>query len=375
MNLRRIKPVVVKEFRQIGRDWRTLGVLVFVPVFMLVMFGYALDMDVTHVPAAVYDGDRSPDSRALIDQFFLGGHGETFRQAYVAATPQEVDRLLVRGAVKVGLVVPAGFGETLRRGGAAPVQVLVDGTNASEAAAVAGYAEAFVQQYAALRAAGAGVSVVLPVDYRPRIWYNPELKSLYFLLPGLVAFILMMTTVISTALSVVRERERGSMEQLMVSPLRPVELILGKLLPYALIAFTSAVLILAAGAGLFAMPMRGSYGLLFLATLLYLFGALGMGLVISTVARTQETAFFIAVFASFLPTFLLSGFVFPIANMPPVIQAVTYIVPARYFLVVLRDIVLKGAGIEAFWEQLVFLTAFMLLMIGLGTARLRRIMG
>lgn len=377
MNPHRIKPVIVKEFRQIGRDWRTLGVLVFVPAFLLVMFGYALDMDVAHLSTAVYDADRTPASRALVDAFFAGGHGEQFSLAAVAASPGEVDAWLLEGRARVGLVVPEGFAEALRSGRTAAVQVLVDGTNATEGAAAVGFADAVVQQYAAqVGAARAGArAAAVPVDYRPRVWYNPEMKSVYFLLPGLIAFILMMTTVVATSLSVVRERERGSMEQLMVSPLRPAELILGKLVPYGLIALASAVLILAAGLALFAIPMRGSAALLFGVTLVYLFGALGLGLVVSTIARTQETAFFIAVFASFLPTFLLSGFVFPIANMPPVIQAVTYVVPARYFLVMLRDIMLKGAGLDVFWDQLALLSAFTALTLVAGTARLRQIMG
>lgn len=367
-----LRPVIVKEFRQIGRDRRTLGVLVFVPAFLLVMFGYALDMDVTHLPTAVYDADRSPASRALVDAFLQGGHSDFFRFAGHVDAPGDVDRLLLDGTVKVALVVPAGFGAALRAGRAPAVQVLLDGVNASEAAAAAGFAEAVLAQYGAARAAP---GFVAPVDFQPRVWYNPELRSVHFLLPGLVAFILMIITVVATSLSVVRERERGSMEQLMVSPLRPVALILGKLLPYALIALVSAVLVLAAGALLFGLPVRGSYAWLFAATSVYLAGALGLGLVISTIAQTQETAFFIATFATLLPTFILSGFVFPISNMPAPIQAVTYLVPARYYLVILRDLLLKGVGPEAFWDQLALLTAFMLLMLTLGTLRMRKIMG
>lgn len=375
MRLFRIKPVIVKEFRQIGRDRRTLGVLVFIPAFLLVMFGYALDMDVTDLPTAVYDADRSPASRALVEQFFLGDHGEYFQLVRVAQTPGDVDRLLLDGTAKVVLVIPRGFAEVQRAGRTAAVQILVDGVNASEAAAAVGYAEAIVQQYAAGQGRLPVRVAALPIDYEPRVWFNPELRSVFFLLPGLIAFILMIITVVATSLSVVRERERGSMEQLMVSPLHPIELILGKLLPYALIALVSAALVLVAGAVLFEMPMNGSYTLLLVSTLVYLFGALGLGLVISTIVRTQETAFMIATFATLLPTFILSGFVFPIDNMPVVIQAVTYVVPARYFLVILRDVMLKGVGLEAFWDQFLFLCGFMVLMLLIGTLRLRRIMG
>lgn len=375
MSFARIRPVVVKEFRQINRDRRTLAVLVLVPAFLLMMYGYALNLDVAHLPTAVYDADHTPASRHLLDRLFLDGHAEYFVKTHVVDHPAAVDALLLDGRAKVGIVVPAGFGRALAAGRRAEVQVLVDGVNASEAAAAVGFAEMVVQQHgAAVRPGGAG-GAVLPIDYRPRVWYNPELKSVFFLIPGLIAFILMIITVVATSLSVVRERERGSIEQLMVSPLRPVELILGKLMPYALISLVSAALVVAASAALFAMPIRGSYGLLLLATVIFIVGALGMGLVISTVARTQETACFLATMATLLPTFILSGFVFPISNMPAVIQAVTYFIPARYFLIILRGIMLKGVGLAAFWDQLLLLTAFGLLMLAVGTLRMRRLMG
>ncbi len=373
MNLARIKPVIVKEFRQIRRDKRTLGILIFVPAFLLVMYGYALDLDVKHVPAIVYDADNSRASRDFLDHFFLGGHSEYFDRVATVNDARTVDEMLADGRVTVALVIPHDFSEKLHAGKQAHVQVLVNGIMASTAATVTGYVDAITQQYSLQRIqAGAATR---PVAYEPRVWYNSELKSVRFLIPGLVAFLLMIVTVVATTLSVVRERELGSMEQLMVSPLYPGELIVGKLVPYALIMMVATALVLASAYVLFGMPIRGSYFLLFIAALLYLCGALGMGLLISTLVRTQEVAFLLASIISLLPTFILSGFVFPISNMPVVIQAVTYIVPARYFLVVLRGIMLKGVGLESFGDQFLFLAGFAALMLVAGTVRLKKIMG
>ena len=375
MKHNRIVPVVVKEFRQIGRDRRTLGVLVLVPAFLLIMYGYALDLDVQRLRTAVFDADGSKASREFVQALGLSGHSEQFDIRFHVDDAGALERLILSDDASIGVVIPAGFASDQAAGRTATIQVLVDGVMASTAATAMSYLDAVVQQYA-LRAASRvhAEAITLPVDYQPRVWYNPELKSNLFLIPGLIAFILMIITVIATSLSIVRERELGSMEQLRVSPLRPAELILGKLIPYALISLLSTVLILVASVLLFDMPIRGSLGHLFLATIIYLFGALGMGLVISTIASSQEVAFLLATVSILLPTFILSGFVFPISNMPLVVQAVTYVVPARYFLVILRDVMLKGVGVEAFGDQLAMLSAFALLMFGVGTMRLRRLM-
>jgi ABC-2 type transport system permease protein len=213
----------------------------------------------------------------------------------------------------------------------------------------------------------------MPIDYQPRVWYNPELKSAKFLVPGLIAFILMVTAVISTALAVVREREMGTIEQLMVSPVKPLQLILGKTIPYTVISLAATVMILVLGYILFDVSIKGSVLLLALVTIIFLVGALGMGLLISTIAETQQVAFMIAVITTMLPTFILSGFVFPIRNMPWFIQMVTYLIPARYFLVALRAIVLKGVGLGAFWEQLVFMGLFAAAVLAVSSARLKKI--
>lgn len=376
MTFSRIRPIAVKEFRQIARDKRTLGVLLLIPAFMLVMFGYALNFDVKHVSLAVYDSEGSRASREFAEGLL---RSEYFDLKVRLNDARRIDSLMGEERVRVALVIPRDFSKRLLAGRDATVQVLVDGANANAAATAVGYVNAMAQDYSAklsvrasMRAGRSGVPI--PIDYRPRVWYNPELKSAKFLVPGLIGFILMITAVISTALSVVREKEQGTIEQIVVSPIRPVELILGKTLPYILISLVATAIILFVSFLLFDVVVRGSSLLLFGVTLLFLAGALGLGLLISTVADSQQVAFQMATLATMLPTFLLSGFVFPIRNMPLPVRAITYIVPAKYFLVALRGIILKGVGLSAFWDQALFLVAFAALTLGLSSARLRRIL-
>jgi len=337
------------------------------------MFGYALNFDVRDISLAVCDEDKTSSSREFIESFL---HSEYFTLNYSVNDPRELDELLDNGDALVAIVVPIGFSESILAGRTSSVQVLVDGTNPTSASTAVGYATAIVQSYSnkiithsLMRVGRSGVAA--PIDYRPRIWFNPELKSAKFLIPGLIGFILMVTAVVSTSLSIVREKERGTMEQLTVSPLNPIELILGKTIPYIVISLVATVAILIVGQVLFDVTVKGSYALLLLVTLIYLTACLGLGLLISSISDSQQVAFQIAVMATMLPTFLLSGFVFPIRNMPIVVQAVTYIVPARFFMVALRAIVLKGVGITAFWDQLLYLLAFALLTIGLSSLRMR----
>jgi ABC-2 type transport system permease protein len=366
--------VVKKEFRQIGRDARTLIFLVAMPGFLLLMFGFALNFDVKHVPLAVCDEDGSVASRAFMGNFT---HSEYFDLKYELSDPREVDRLLGEEKVRVALVIPRGFASDLAAGRAPAVQVLVDGANASSASTAAGYIGAIVQSDAVrmttrlLRDRGLkSFGMLLASD--ARVWYNPELRSAIFLVPGLMAFILMVILVVSTAFSIVREKERGTMEQIMVSPLKPGELIVGKTVPYIFISLLSSHLVLLLGWGLFGVAIKGNYFLLLLTMTLFLIGGLGQGLLISTVTRTQQVAFQLAILSTFLPTFILSGFVFPVRNMPPIVQALTYLVPAKYFLVALRSIIIKGAGLGAFWDQVLCLAAFAAIMLGVSTLRMKK---
>lgn len=366
-----VRAVVKKELRQIVRDKRTLGVLLFVPLFLLVMFGYAISLDVKNAPIAVVDHDKSARSRELISGF---AHSEYFDLAYFLDDTGSLEPMILSETVKGALVIPQDFSEALLRGEETAVQILIDGTNGTTGSALLGYMQAVVIDFAGeVQKARLGVetSEVLPIDYRPRVWFNPELESNQYLIPGLVAFILVVTAVISTALSVVREKELGTLEQIAASPLRPVDLILGKTLPYMVISAVIAASVFVASYIFFDVAVAGSLFWLSGVTILFLLACLGLGIFISSIAETQQVAFLIAILSTFLPSFILSGFVFPIENMPGPIQIVTYLVPARYYLSALRAIMLKGAGMAVFWTDALFLTLFAVLTIGAGVMRLR----
>ena len=360
-----------KELRQIGRDRRTLLILLLVPAFFLLLYGYALSFDIQNVLLAVQDNDRSPTSRAIISAFVNSGY---FERAADAPSPEAIFDLIDRDAARAVLVVPARLGRDVRRGRPTSVQLIVNGDNANTATTVVGYGLSIVNGMSARYALEARVGTpngpLLTVE--PRIWYNPELRSALFFVPGLIAYIAMLTAVVSAALSIVREKETGTMEQVRMSPIGPGSYVLGKTIPYFFVSLASAILIVLLAMALFGLPMRGSWGMLLVTVSLFLVGALAWGLLISSIADSQQVAFQVALLSSFLPTLLLSGFIFPISSMPAVLQAVTLIVPARYFLVALRAIVLKGAGVAAYWPDLVALAVFALAVMALASLRLRR---
>jgi ABC-2 type transport system permease protein len=361
-----------KELRQIVRDRRTLMILVFVPAFFLLLYGYALNFDIRHVRLAVEDRDSTPESRAVVSAFVNSGYFDLVATVY---SPAEAERLLNLNQARAVLVIPENFSVEITSGRLAPIQVIINGDNANTATTVMGYAANI------LRSVGAELSPdstamaapdAPPVRAEPRIWYNPELRSTLFLVPGLIAYIAMITAVTSTALSIVREKEAGTMEQVRMAPIDTFSFVVGKTIPYFVISLSSAALIIVASMLLFGMPMRGNWGALLVALSLFLVGALGTGLLISTVADTQQVAFQMALLISLLPTLMLSGFIFPISSMPPALQVVTYAVPARYFLVALRGIVLKGAELGHFVPQLLALGAYAAAMLALASVRLAR---
>jgi ABC-2 type transport system permease protein len=286
----------------------------------------------------------------------------------------EIERLMDRGEARVALVIPEGMTRDLRSGRTAAVQVIINGDNANTATSVFGYAQAIVRGVSAsLQAQAAGLpDAAPPLAVQPRIWYNPELQSTLFLVPGLIAFIVMISAVVSTSLSIVREKERGTWEQVRMAPISTPAYVLGKTIPYFFISLASAFLIIAASMLLFDLPVRGSWLLLFLAVAAFLAGALGTGLLVSTLVDSQALAFLVGLLISLLPTFVLSGFIFPIASMPAPIQVVTHIVPARYFLVALRGIVLKGVGFEALAPQFGALGIYAFVVLALASVRLAR---
>jgi ABC-2 type transport system permease protein len=366
--MRKALAVCRKELRQIRRDRRTLLILVFVPAFFLLLYGYALNWDIRHITLAVQDRDGTSESRALVSAFVNSGY---FDRVTDARSPAEIDRLLNLNEARAVLVIPEGFARDVTRGLDPQVQVLINGENANTATTVMGYAANIIRSAGAALAPGAAVPAPL-VSVEPRIWYNPELRSTLFLVPGLIAYILMITAVISTAISIVREKEVGTMEQVRMAPIDTFSFVVGKTIPYFLISLASAALIVLAAMGLFQLPMRGNWLSLLIALSLFIAGALGTGLVISTVADTQQVAFQAAMLSSFLPTLMLSGFIFPISSMPQFLQVVTYAVPARYFLVALRGIVLKGTSLWLLLPQMGALIVYAVVMLSLASLRLAR---
>lgn len=371
--MRRLQAVAIKELHQILRDQRTLGILLLFPAFILLIYGYALNFDIRDVRVAVQDRDRSTSSRALVSAFVNSGY---FQLVGYVDSDAGVHRLFDTGSARALLVIPADFERDVRIRRPTTVQVVIDGDNANTASTVMGYAQAIIGECATTvmlnGLARTSAQAVPALTLEPRIWYNPQLRSTLFLVPGLIAFIAMITAVVSTALSVVREKERGTMEQIRMSPIGPVSFILGKTVPYLVLSFISSLLIIFTAQALFDLPMRGSWPVLCGTILVFLVGAQAQGLLISSISDSQRMAFQVALLSSFLPTFILSGFVFPISSMPPFIQAVTFVVPARYFLVALRAIVLKGAPVGAFWEQLVALGIFSTIALALASLRLKR---
>jgi ABC-2 type transport system permease protein len=365
--MRGILAVCRKEVRQIARDRRTLMILVFIPVFFLLLYGYALNFDIRNVALAIEDRDGTPESRALVSRFVHSGY---FQMVAAVYSPAEAERLLDLNTARAVLVIPEGFGRDIATGVTATVQVLISGDNANTATTVMGYATSIIREAAAL--SPGRITIGAPIAVEPRIWYNPELRSTLFLVPGLIAYITMITAVASTALSIVREKEMGTMEQVRMAPIGTFPFVIGKTIPYFLIALSSAALIILAAMALFGLPMRGSWPGLLFALSLFLVGALATGLLISTVADSQQVAFQMALLISLLPTLILSGFIFPISSMPPALQLVTNLVPARYFLLALRGIVLKGAPIATLTGPLAAMAIYAAAMLSLASLRLAR---
>jgi ABC-2 type transport system permease protein len=366
--LHRVAEVTRKEFRQMLRDPRSRRLVFGAPVLQLLLFGYAANTDVRHAPVFLVDGDRTAESRALAAALTATGH---FRIAGAAQRPAELAAALDRGAVVMGLEIPAGYARDLRRGDAA-VQLIRDGTNANTATIAQGYALRILQRHGveALGATGAAAPAEA-LDFRPRIWYNPELRSRNYNVPAVIGLLLLLMCLLLTAMAVVREREAGTLEQLMVSPLRPVELILGKTLPVLVVALLDLGLVTAVALLWFGIPFRGDPATLVAAALVYSAAGLAFGLLISTISRTQQEAF-MAMFLFLLPAMILSGFFFPISTMPEVVQWVTLLNPVRHFLEMIRAIFLKGATCAVLWPQFVALTVMAAGAVAAAAWRFRR---
>jgi len=372
--MRRFRAMIKKEILHMLRDPRTLIFIFIMPVLQLLLLGYANNTDVKNVPTVIFDQSNSQASRALLESFKVTGY---FSFDYVASTDADVNNLIAAGKVKVGITIPPDYNSNLLSGNTAQVSVLIDGSDPTTAGAVlsaatlAGQAHGIslrIQQLALAGASGAGVS---PVDVRTRVLYNPDLLGSYNLVPGLIAMILFQTATSLTALSIVRERERGTIEQLIVTPIRNWELILAKIIPYILVSFADMLLILLIGTLWFGVPIRGSLWLLFAMTGLYLLPTLGLGLLISTFARTQQQAQLMTM-PILLPAMMLSGFIFPVSSLPVFLQLVGNIFPLTYFIYMLRSIVIKGVGIEMIIPQIIALAAFAIVFLGAAALRFRK---
>jgi ABC-2 type transport system permease protein len=371
----RIFPVSRKEFVEIRRDPRTLGMVLVLPVMMLVLYSYAVNFDIKSIETVVYDLDNSKNSRELIGKFKNSGY---FKIEYIKRY-DDIDKQLNNGKAKLALCIPATFSRKLAKGEIVTLQAVVDGSNANTATIAIGYINQIVQQYSikislsTLWAHGFQIEGSFPpIEIIPRVWYNPELKSINFIVPGLIATIMMMLGAISTSLSIVSERERGTFEKLIVTPVRPYELVIGKIFPYVILAFIDVIFCMLVGKFWFKVPIKGSIPLLLCLSTLFLFSALGLGLFISAIAKTQRVAMLLSMLISLLPTFLLSGFVFPIENMPGALQLVTYLVPARYFLEILRGIFLKGVGLRVLWMNVIWLLIFSLVMVFISAVKFQK---
>jgi ABC-2 type transport system permease protein len=383
MKWRRIREIVVKEFRQVLREPRMRVVLFLPPLVQTIIFGFAVNLDVENSRLAWMDLDRTPASRELRAAF---QGSPRFRLAAEAESEAEVRRLLDRGQVQAAIRVPAGFGRDLARGQTATVQILVDGANSNTAAIVAGYATQVVSRFSAhamlaqqqtrlvgrSMLTGGPIHLTLPgVEARTRVWFNPELKSRNYFVPGVVVNIITLVTLMLTALAIVREKEIGTMEQLMVTPIRPVELMVGKTLPFALAGLADVILITVAALVVFHIPFRGNVLFLLGCASIYLLTTVGAGLFLSTISRTQQQAV-MASFFFFMPAFMLSGFNFPIRNMPPAVQYLSYLDPLRYFIEIVRGIFLKGVGAEVLWPQMLALLVYGVLVLGFSALRFRK---
>lgn len=372
MSLIRLLAIARKELLQLRRDTRSLLLAFLLPVLLLVLFGYAISWDVRNIHTAVLDGDRSARSRELIDAFPASGY---FTFVDNLERPGEIGNLFDRGTVQVALVIPPGFAADLAAGRTATLQAIVDGSDANTATIVLAYSEAIVRTWSSRVQLQGATAMGLPITAESRVWYNEELASRNMIVPGLVAVIMMIIAAMLTSLTIAREWERGTMEQLAATPVSRVEVVLGKLLPYLGIGLADVVVCSVLGVFLFDVPFRGSAVLLMALSFLFLTGALGLGMFISVVAKSQVVATQVAMVATFLPAFLLSGFMFAIEVMPAPLRAISLLIPARYFLVVTRGIFLKGIGIEALRTQALLMLVFAVAGLGLAVLRFRKELG
>lgn len=374
MNLRRVNAVAKKEFIQIWRDPRSLGLALVIPIILIILFGYGLSLDIQNIPMAVWDRDNT---RLSVDFLLNFKNSAYFNIIGYYDNYRDIQRLIDKGDAMMGVVIDKDFSQNLLSNKPAQVQLLLDGSDSNTAQIALGYAGSVVMTYNtnilvnALQRAGNIVNPT-PIDLRPRVWFNQDFQSKYFIVPGLIAIIMMIISALLTSLTVAREWERGTMEQLISTPVRSGELIFGKFAPYFVIGMFDLLISVLMGRFLFGVPLRGNVILLFALSGIFLTGALALGIYISVAAKSQLLASQMAMLISFLPTFLLSGFTYEIFNMPKFVQGLTYFIPARYFIVILRGIYLKKVGMETLWPQAVCLLIFVVVSVTLAVKKFKK---
>jgi ABC-2 type transport system permease protein len=373
MNLTRVKALTRKEFIQVSRDYRSLTLAIAIPVLLLILFGFALSLDVDNVPLAVWDRDKTQISADFIRKFQSSRY---FRVVGYFDSYEQLDQMINRNQALMAMVIDADFSARIQSRQPAAVQLLVDGSDSNTATIALGYAGAVVAGYNATfilqTFSKAGLPEPAMIDVRPRVWFNQDLKSRNYIIPGLIAVIIMIIAALLTSLTVARERERGTMEQLISTPVKAGEIILGKLIPYFIIGLIDQLIAVAMAEFVYHVPFRGNLVLLFLCSSLFLTGSLALGMLISITAKNQLMASQLAMLVTFLPGFLLSGFAWAISNMPPAIQAITHVVPARYFITILRGIYLKGVGVNVLWLDILLLVIFTLIMVALADKNFKK---
>lgn len=364
----RIKQIILKEFILAFRDPKNRFLMFGPPLIQLMMFGYVATTDVNNVTTALYDLDYSQQSRELVRRLEASGY---FTIKYLPGSPAAMQELMDRGRILCAIQINEGFGRDIRRGAPTALQVLFDGTDSNTAMLAMNYATQIIAQYSQELVPKSQMPTLAQIEFRPRVWYNPELKSRNFYIPGVIAFIILLTCLMLTSIAIVRERETGTMEQLMVTPIRPLELILGKTLPFGLISFAQMIFITTVGGLWFHVPIVGSLWLLMLGTVFYIWSTLGIGLFISTITKNHQQAVMTTMLFN-MPALMLSGFIFPIDSMPKIFQYFTYINPLRYFLVIIRGIFLKGNGFDILWPQMAALAVLGLAIVTISALRFQK---
>jgi ABC-2 type transport system permease protein len=365
---------IKKELQQFRRDPRMFAIVLIAPILQSIILGYAANLDITNIKLAVFDQDKSAVSRKYIEKFSRSGYFLVKRHV---SNYLEISHDIVNGKILIGIVIPENFEKDITNGRTAKVQLLVDGSDGNKGAIAMGYAQGITFSFAhniILENMGKkGIKYQIgPISPEIRIWYNPELKTRYFMVPGITALILMITTALLTSLAIVKEKELGTLEQLIVTPIKPWQMIIGKLVPFVMLGFAAMFMVNAVMVFWFGIPIRGNLLFYLLASAIFILSTLGLGLFISTISKTQQQAMMVAMFGILMPMIYLSGFAFPIENMPKIIQYITYLIPLRYFITIIRGVILKGVGFSALWKETLVLLIMGIVILYSSTRRFRK---